>query len=36
VSENFHEITWYTMNAKKAEVYFRPVNGDAVKSEIGD
>jgi hypothetical protein len=36
VSGNCYEIYGYTKDGKKAEVYFNPVNGDVVKSEIGD
>ena len=36
VSGNCYEIYGYTKDGKKAEVYFNPVNGDIVKSEIGD
>lgn len=35
VSGNCYEIYGYTKDGKKAEVYFNPVNGDVVKSEIG-
>jgi hypothetical protein len=35
VSGNCYEIYGYTRDGKKAEVYFNPVNGDVVKSEIG-
>jgi hypothetical protein len=36
VSGNCYEIYGYTKDGKKAEVYFNPVSGDVVKSEIGD
>ena len=36
VSGNCYEIYGYTRDGKKAEVYFNPVNGDVVKSEIGN
>jgi hypothetical protein len=36
VSGNCYEIYGYTKDGKKAEVYFNPVNGDVVKSEIGN
>jgi hypothetical protein len=35
VSGNCYEIYGYTKDGKKAEVYFNPVNGEAVKAEIG-
>ena len=36
VSGACYEIYGYTKDGKKAEVYFNPVTGDVVKSEIGD
>jgi hypothetical protein len=35
VSGNCYEIYGYTHDGKKAEVYFNPVSGDVVKSNIG-
>jgi hypothetical protein len=35
ISGNCYEIYGYTKDGKKAEIYFNPVNGDVVKSEIG-
>jgi hypothetical protein len=35
VTGSCYEIYGYTKEGKKAEVYFNPVNGDVVKSEIG-
>lgn len=34
-SGNCYEIYGKTKDGKKAEVYFNPVNGDVVQSEIG-
>lgn len=36
VSGPCYEIYGYTKDGKKAEVYFNPVTGDIVKSEIDD
>jgi hypothetical protein len=35
VSGSCYEIYGYTKDGKKAEVYFNPVSGDIVKSNIG-
>lgn len=35
VSGSCYEIYGYTKDGKKAEVYFNPVTGDIVKSNIG-
>jgi hypothetical protein len=35
ISGNCYEIYGYTKDGRKAEVYFNPVTGDIVKSNIG-
>jgi hypothetical protein len=35
ISGNCYEIYGYTKDGQKAEVYFNPVTGDIVKSDIG-
>jgi hypothetical protein len=35
ISGNCYEIYGYTKDGQKAEVYFNPVTGDIVKSNIG-